>query len=176
MGGDFPAMFQALSRSGPRMVATPLLVRPLWHGLVVVTWCSRIFPRIVLENDPMSHVSYMQYPFMTLSIIILIIFSSFSPPFKPCMFWFKRAKNINSRYSPILHGCMNTRKVQAKFKNFQIILYSGCSSIILMVRLIESYTLKKMLWCRYKHRPETSLLILRLKYILPYPHLVQRML
>ena len=22
----------------------------------------------------------------------------------------KRAKNINSHYSPILHGCMNTRK------------------------------------------------------------------
>ena len=27
----------------------------------------------------------------------------------------KRAKNLNSRYSPILHGCMNTRKGKAKF-------------------------------------------------------------
>ena len=143
MGGGLPAMLQALSRESTRIRETPLLVRPLWHGLVVVTWCSRIFPRIVLENDPMSHVSYMQYPFMTLSIIILIIFSSFSPPFKPCMFWFKRAKNINSRYSPILHGCMNTRKVQAKFKNFQIILYSGCSSTILMRRLVGKLSPEK---------------------------------
>ena len=36
----------------------------------------------------------------------------------------KRAKNSNSHYSPILHGCINTRKVRAKFKNFQIILDS----------------------------------------------------
>ena len=49
----------------------------------------------------------------------------------------KRAKNINSHYSPILHGFVNTRKGRAKFKNFQIILDSGCSSTILMRRLVE---------------------------------------
>ena len=30
----------------------------------------------------------------------------------------KRAENINRDYSPILHGCMNTRKCRARFKNF----------------------------------------------------------
>ena len=34
----------------------------------------------------------------------------------------KRAKKLNSRYSPILHGCMNTRKGRANFNNFQILL------------------------------------------------------
>ena len=29
----------------------------------------------------------------------------------------KRAKNINSHYSPILNECINTRKGRAKFKN-----------------------------------------------------------
>ena len=39
----------------------------------------------------------------------------------------KRAKNLNSNYSPILHGCMNTRKGKEEFKNFCILLGSGCS-------------------------------------------------
>ena len=39
----------------------------------------------------------------------------------------KRAKHLNSHYSPILHGCTNTRKVKAKFKNFLILLESGFS-------------------------------------------------
>ena len=30
----------------------------------------------------------------------------------------KRAKYINNHYSPILHGCMNTRKGKAEFENF----------------------------------------------------------
>ena len=49
----------------------------------------------------------------------------------------KRAKNINSHYYPILHGCMNTRKGKAKFNNFQILLDSGFISTIVMVRLVE---------------------------------------
>ena len=49
----------------------------------------------------------------------------------------KRAKNLNSHYDPILHGCMNTRKVKAKFKNFRILLDSGCSSTTLMGRLVK---------------------------------------
>ena len=48
----------------------------------------------------------------------------------------KRAKNINSHYSPITHECMNTRKGRANFKNFQIILDSGCSSKVVMGRLV----------------------------------------
>ena len=42
----------------------------------------------------------------------------------------KRAKNLNINYSPILHGCINTRKGRAKIKNFQIILDSGFRSTI----------------------------------------------
>ena len=30
----------------------------------------------------------------------------------------KPTKYLNSHYSPILHGCMNTRKGKAKFKKF----------------------------------------------------------
>ena len=36
----------------------------------------------------------------------------------------KRTKNLNSHYSTILHGCINTQKVRAKFKNFCILLES----------------------------------------------------
>ena len=56
----------------------------------------------------------------------------------------KRAKNINSHYSHILHGCMNNRKESAKFKNFQILLYRGCSSTIVMRKLVEKYTLRQL--------------------------------
>ena len=49
----------------------------------------------------------------------------------------KRAKNLNNHYSHIIHGCMNTRKGKAKFKNFRIILYSGFSSTILMGSLVK---------------------------------------
>ena len=57
----------------------------------------------------------------------------------------KIAKNINTHYYPILNGSMNTRKGRAKLKNFRIILDSICSSIIVMRRLVENDTLKKML-------------------------------
>ena len=50
----------------------------------------------------------------------------------------KRTKKLNSHYSPILQGCMNNRGGKAKFKNFQIILDSGCSSIIVMIRLVKN--------------------------------------
>ena len=49
----------------------------------------------------------------------------------------KRAKNMDSHYSHILHGCMNTRKGKAKFKNSRIILDSGCSYTIVMRRLVH---------------------------------------
>ena len=43
----------------------------------------------------------------------------------------KPTKNLNSHYSPILHGYMNTIKGKANFKNFRILLDSGCSSPII---------------------------------------------
>ena len=49
----------------------------------------------------------------------------------------KRAKNINSHYYPILYGCMNIRKGREKLENFQILLDSGCSSMIVTKRLDE---------------------------------------
>ena len=55
----------------------------------------------------------------------------------------KRAKKLNSHYSPILHGCMNTRKGKARFKRFHILLDSGCSSTILMGRLAGKTSVKK---------------------------------
>ena len=33
----------------------------------------------------------------------------------------KHAEYLNIHYSPIIHGCMNTRRGKAKFKNFCII-------------------------------------------------------
>ena len=49
----------------------------------------------------------------------------------------KRTKNINSRYSPILHGCMNTRRGKLKFKKCRILLDSRFSFTIVMGRLVN---------------------------------------
>ena len=48
----------------------------------------------------------------------------------------KRAKKLNSHYSPILQGFMNTRKGKKRFKNLIILLYIGCSSTIVTGRLV----------------------------------------
>ena len=50
----------------------------------------------------------------------------------------KLAKNLDIHYSTILHVCMKTIKVKVKFKNFRILLGSGCSSAILMVSLVKT--------------------------------------
>ena len=55
----------------------------------------------------------------------------------------KRAKNLKSSYSPILHGFMNTRHGRSKFNNFQILLDSGCSTTIIIGRLVEKLSLEK---------------------------------
>ena len=39
----------------------------------------------------------------------------------------KRTKILNIHYSPILQGCVNTRKGKAKVKSFRILLYSYSS-------------------------------------------------
>ena len=49
-------------------------------------------------------------------------------------------KKCNSHYSPVLHGCINTREGKAKFKNFPILLDSGCSSTIVMLGLIKTHS------------------------------------
>ena len=61
----------------------------------------------------------------------------------------KRAKYLNRHYYSILHGCMNIRRGKAKFKNFHIILDSGCSSAVVMGRLVKILSPEKyasMLW------------------------------
>ena len=49
---------------------------------------------------------------------------------------YKCTKNINSHYFPIIHGCMNTHSVRAKYNNLQIILDSGCIYMVI-IRSIE---------------------------------------
>ena len=49
----------------------------------------------------------------------------------------KRTKKLNIHQSPITHECMNTRKGKSMFKNFRILSDSGCSSTILMSRLVN---------------------------------------
>ena len=56
-----------------------------------------------------------------------------------------RLTKKNSHYSPILHGCMNTRKGKVKFNKFRILWDIGCSSNIVMVRLVEKLYPKNML-------------------------------
>ena len=58
---------------------------------------------------------------------------------------YKRTKNKNSNYYPILHVCVNTQRRKAKFKDFRILLDIGCSSMILMESLIKNLKLKKIL-------------------------------
>ena len=49
----------------------------------------------------------------------------------------KITKKLNIHYSPILHGCINTRKGRSRFNNFRILLHSGCNSTIIMGRLTK---------------------------------------
>ena len=49
----------------------------------------------------------------------------------------ERTKNINSHYSPILHGCMSNRKGRAQFKKFLIILDNGCIYTIVTRRILQ---------------------------------------
>ena len=53
----------------------------------------------------------------------------FNPP--------KLTKHLNSHYYNILHGRMSTRKGIEKFNSFQILLDSGCSSTIVIIRMVE---------------------------------------
>ena len=55
----------------------------------------------------------------------------------------KLSKTLNSHHYPILKGCMNILEGKEKFKNFRILLDSGCSSTIIIVRLINKLTPQK---------------------------------
>ena len=89
---------------------------------------------------------------------------------------YKHTKNINSHYSPILHVCMDTRNIKARFNNFRILLYSGYSSTIVMRWTIKNFNLNKTMWCNGIRKRVISQLIWMLKLILPYHKLVRRKL
>ena len=55
---------------------------------------------------------------------------------------YKCTKPLNIHYYYILHVCMNTRKGKERFKNFRILLDSGCKSTIVMGLLIKILTAK----------------------------------
>ena len=85
----------------------------------------------------------------------------------------KRTKNLKSRYSNILHGCMNTRKVRSKFKDFLILLNSGCSSMIVMGRMVKNIYPEKVSVMQWQTQAGNIITNLWLKWISPYPHLAQ---
>ena len=88
----------------------------------------------------------------------------------------KTNENWNIHYYHILHGCMNTRNVKSRFKNIIILLDSGCISTIVMGRIFRKLHPKNMLWWPGTCKMVILLLILRLKWILPYLNVARRML
>ena len=81
----------------------------------------------------------------------------------------KRTKILNSHYSPIMHGYMNTRKGKAKFKNFQILLDSRCSSTIVVGRIVKKLNPGKyavMQWNTHAVNITTNLKV-KLDFTLP---------
>ena len=88
----------------------------------------------------------------------------------------KIAKNINSHYYHILHGCMNTIKGRVRFKNFQILSDSGCSSTIVMRRLFEKHTLKKYAVMQWQTQAGNITTNFKVKSTLLYPQLAGQML
>ena len=80
-------MYQSRSSAGPRIIATPLLTRLLWHSFVAMPCCSRRCPWIVLENVLRSHVYWRQYPCMPLVIMRSMVVRRLYSPVIPCTFW-----------------------------------------------------------------------------------------
>ena len=83
----------------------------------------------------------------------------------------KHTKSLNIHCSPIIHGCMNTQRGRAKFKNFQIFLDSGYSSTILTRRPIKKLNPKEdnVMKC---HMPEGNITTnLKVKIDFTFPEL-----
>ena len=89
IGSSLPALAHARLRSGPRMITTPALFQPCAFGQDSIPWWNIVWSLMLIVDDPSFHVSWRQYPWMFLAIIISIIFSSFSSVSfpKPLTFW-----------------------------------------------------------------------------------------
>ena len=57
--------------------------------------------------------------------------------------YYKFTKNRNTHHYPILHVCINARSSRENIYILKILLYSGCSSTILIRRLIIKLRTKK---------------------------------
>ena len=82
---------------------------------------------------------------------------------------YKRAKQFNSHYSPILNVFMNTRPGKEKFKNFCIILDSRCSSTIVMGTLVKKLGLEKYATMQWNTQAEniTTNIKVKINFTLP---------
>ena len=58
---------------------------------------------------------------------------------------YKCTKNINIYYTPILHGCVNTLRGKATSVVFLILLYSICSSTVVIRMSITKIKTKKIM-------------------------------
>ena len=88
----------------------------------------------------------------------------------------KHAKNKCSHLYQILNGYMNNRRGKVRFKNFQILLHSGSSSTIIMVRMISKLKRKKMLICNGKQNLGSLRLIRNSSWTSAYQNSVQNYL
>ena len=57
-------------------------------------------------------------------------------------------------YYSILHGIINTCRGKAELKNFQIILYHGCSSTIIIHNMMSKLNLKKYISTQWQTKYE----------------------
>ena len=71
---------------------------------------------------------------------------------------------------------MNTGRGRAKFRNLRILLDSGCSSMIVMGRLVEKLKLETYSVMKWHTQDGNITTNLKLKLDSPYPHSSQKML
>ena len=82
---------------------------------------------------------------------------------------YKNTTILNIHKYPILHGCMNTRKCRAKFKNFHILSDSRCSSTVITRRLITKLNTKidTVMQCHTQEGDTTTNLKVKIDFTLP---------
>ena len=83
----------------------------------------------------------------------------------------KRAKRFIICLYHILHGCMNTRRGEAKFKNFRILLDSGCSFKIEIGKLVGKRLLGKDAMMEWNTQAESITTNLKVKVYFTLPTL-----